>query len=110
KNYPELSELLILGDANAKLEIPETEENLEAVAFHSKLFADFRQDVAKGDIEGGTARFINRLTGNKDYAKDNGSYGLTSLRSRHVAVARSEFAFQLQGQERQDMAPAGEEP
>ena len=53
--------------------------------------------MAKGDIEGGTARFINRLTGNKDYAKDNGSYGLTSLRSRHVAVARSELRFNFKG-------------
>jgi DNA topoisomerase IB len=32
--------------------------------------------------------------GNKDYAKDNGSYGLTTLRSRHVAVASNELRFQ----------------
>src|SRR6202011_3808945 len=35
--------------------------------------------------------------GNKDYAKDNGSYGLTTLRSRHVAVASSELRFNFNG-------------
>jgi DNA topoisomerase-1 len=35
--------------------------------------------------------------GNKDYAKDNGSYGLTTLRSRHVAVASSELRFNFKG-------------
>jgi hypothetical protein len=79
------------------LSFPKRKRIWRRFAFHSKLFADFRQDVAKGDIEGGTARFINRLTGNKDYAKDNGSYGLTSLRSRHVAVARSELRFNFKG-------------
>lgn len=34
--------------------------------------------------------------GNKDYAKDNGS-GLTTLRSRHVAVASGELRFNFKG-------------
>jgi esterase len=63
KKYPELIRTLILGDAAARLELPETEENLKAVAFRSNLFADFRQDVAKGDIEGGMSRFIDHLLG-----------------------------------------------
>ena len=63
KKYPGLIRTLILEDATARLELPETEQNLKAVAFRSNLFADFRQDVAKGDIEGSTARFINRLAG-----------------------------------------------
>lgn len=63
KKYPDLIRTLILEDAAAGLERLETEENLKAVAFRSKLFADFRQDVANGDVEAGTARFINRLNG-----------------------------------------------
>lgn len=63
KKCPELIRTLILADAVVRLELPETEENLKAVAFRSKLFAELRQDVAKGDVEGGMARFINRLNG-----------------------------------------------
>jgi esterase len=62
KKYPELIRTLILEDAAARLELPETEENLKAVAFRSNLFADFRQDVAK-DIEGGVSRFVDHLLG-----------------------------------------------
>ena len=48
---------------SARLELPETEENLKAISFRQKLFSDLRKDVATGDVEGGTARFINRLIG-----------------------------------------------
>jgi hypothetical protein len=44
-------------------ELPETEENLKALAFRSKLIADFRHDVAMGDVEGGMARYMNALSG-----------------------------------------------
>lgn len=63
KKYPELIRTLILADAAARLELPETQENLKAVAFRSNLFADFRQDVVKGDTEGGMSRFIDHLLG-----------------------------------------------
>jgi esterase len=63
KKYPELIRTLILGDAAARLELPETEENRKAVAFRANLFADFRQEVAEGDIEGGMSRFIDQLLG-----------------------------------------------
>jgi len=35
--------------------------------------------------------------GNDDYAKENGSYGLTTLKSRHVAVEGSEVRFRFVG-------------
>ncbi|MGZ5848652.1 MAG: DNA topoisomerase IB, partial [Ramlibacter sp.] len=35
--------------------------------------------------------------GNDDYARDNKSYGLTTLRNRHVAVDGSELRFQFKG-------------
>jgi pimeloyl-ACP methyl ester carboxylesterase len=63
KKYPELIRTLVLADASARIELPESEENLKAVAFCSRLFADFRQDVAKGDIEGGMACFVDVLVG-----------------------------------------------
>jgi esterase len=63
KKYPDLIRTLILVDASARLELPETEENLKATAFRLNLFVDLRKDVAKGDVPGGMARFINRLIG-----------------------------------------------
>jgi DNA topoisomerase-1 len=35
--------------------------------------------------------------GNRDYAKDNKSYGLTTLRDKHVSVAGSEVRFEFKG-------------
>ena len=35
--------------------------------------------------------------GNDDYARQNGSYGLTTLRNRHVAVNGAELRFQFKG-------------
>jgi DNA topoisomerase I len=35
--------------------------------------------------------------GNDGYARDNGSYGLTTLRNRHLEVAGSEMRFQFKG-------------
>ena len=35
--------------------------------------------------------------GNDDYAKQNKSYGLTTLRDRHVEVNGSELRFQFKG-------------
>jgi DNA topoisomerase I len=35
--------------------------------------------------------------GNDDYAKQNGSYGLTTLRNRHVQVAGTELRFSFKG-------------
>ena len=42
--------------------------------------------------------------GNDDYAKQNKSYGLTTLRDQHVDDRRQRAALQVQGQERQDLA------
>jgi len=63
KKHPDLIRSLVLADVQARLELPETEENLKAVAFRSKLRADFQRDVAMGDVEGGMARFMNALSG-----------------------------------------------
>src|SRR5688572_29202331 len=35
--------------------------------------------------------------GNEEYARDNGSYGLTTMRSRHVDVSGSTLRFQFRG-------------
>lgn len=59
KKYPDFIRTLILADAGVRLELPETEANLTATAFRSKLFADLRKDVSLGDVEGGTARFMH---------------------------------------------------
>ena len=42
--------------------------------------------------------------GSDEYAKQNKSYGLTTLKNRHVEVNGSELRLQLQGQERQGLA------
>jgi len=67
--------------------------------------ARVNSDMAKRGLprEKVLATVINLLettlirVGNEDYAKDNGSYGLTTLRSRHVAVASSELRFNFKG-------------
>ena len=41
--------------------------------------------------------------GNEDYAKENKSFGLTTLRNRHVDVNGKRAAFRVQRQERQDV-------
>ena len=48
--------------------------------------------------------------GNDEYAKQNKSYGLTTLRDRHVEGRGRRAALPVQGQERQDLAPAGQGP
>jgi pimeloyl-ACP methyl ester carboxylesterase len=63
KKYSDFIRTLILADAGVRLELPETEANLKATAFRGNLFADLRKDVANGDVEGGTARFMHRLIG-----------------------------------------------
>ena len=63
KKYPKAIRTLILADAGVRLELSETEENLKATAFRQSLFDDLRKDAAKGDVEGGTARFMFRLNG-----------------------------------------------
>lgn len=40
--------------------------------------------------------------GNDDYAKQNGSYGLTTLRNRHVAVEGSTLRFRFKGKSGKD--------
>ena len=41
--------------------------------------------------------------GNDEYARTNKSFGLTTLRNRHVADRRRGPALRVQGQERQDL-------
>jgi len=48
--------------------------------------------------------------GNDDYAKQNKSYGLTTLKNRHVQVNGSELPLRVQRQERQGLAAPGEGP
>ena len=38
--------------------------------------------------------------GNDEYARDNHSYGLTTMRNRHVEVTRSEIVFSFRGKSR----------
>ncbi len=40
--------------------------------------------------------------GNEEYARDNGSFGLTTLRSRHVDVCGSKLLFRFRGKSRKD--------
>ena len=40
--------------------------------------------------------------GNKEYARDNGSFGLTTMRDRHVKVNGSEVRFQFRGKSGKD--------
>lgn len=40
--------------------------------------------------------------GNAEYAKENGSFGLTTMRSRHVAVAGSQLRFSFRGKSGKD--------
>ena len=42
--------------------------------------------------------------GNAAYARDNGSFGLTTFRDRHVSIAGSSLAVPLQGQVGQGVA------
>jgi len=63
KKHPELLRSLMLADPAAKLEIPETPESAKALAFRSALYANLRKEVTKGNIEGGTARFMDDLNG-----------------------------------------------
>jgi pimeloyl-ACP methyl ester carboxylesterase len=69
KKHPELLRSLILADPAARLEIPETPEAAKALAFRSRLFANLRTDVKDGNIEGGTARFMDDLLGAGAWAR-----------------------------------------
>jgi DNA topoisomerase I len=81
------------------------EHMLEFAKVLPVIRARVSSDMAKHGLprEKVLATVINLLettlirVGNKDYAKDNGSYGLTTLRSRHVAVASSELRFNFKG-------------
>ncbi len=44
--------------------------------------------------------------GNEDYARDNGSFGLTTLRNRHVKVRGGELRFTFRGKSGKDWALA----
>ena len=48
--------------------------------------------------------------GNDDYARQNNSYGLTTLKTRHVAVDRKRGAVPIHWQKRQAMVAACERP
>ena len=48
--------------------------------------------------------------GNAAYARDNGSFGLTTFRDRHVSVEGSTLALPLQGQVGQGVAAEGDRP
>jgi DNA topoisomerase-1 len=81
------------------------ERMLEFAKVLPAIRARVSSDMAKRGLprEKVVATVVNLLettlirVGNKDYAKDNGSYGLTTLRSRHVAVASSELRFNFKG-------------
>ena len=48
--------------------------------------------------------------GNDEYAKQNKSYGLTTLRDPHVKVDGAELRFQFKGKSGKTWQPAGQGP
>ncbi|HVB89059.1 MAG TPA: DNA topoisomerase IB [Beijerinckiaceae bacterium] len=81
------------------------EHMLSFAAALPALRARIRADMARRGLprEKVLATVVNLLEktliriGNEDYAKDNRSYGLTTLRNRHVAVDKNELRFEFKG-------------
>ena len=67
----------------------------EAVAGHMGLRGGPREKVLATVVHLLETTLIR--IGNEDYAKDNGSFGLTTLRNHHVRVHGSELRFLFQG-------------
>ena len=81
----------------------------ERILDFARLLPRIRQAVARDMAKRGTPRekvlatVVSLLdktlirVGNDGYAKENGSYGLTTLRSRHLEVDGSEMRFHFKG-------------
>jgi DNA topoisomerase-1 len=67
----------------------------ETIAGHMALRGMPREKVLATIVHLLEATLIR--IGNEDYARDNGSFGLTTLRNRHVRVNGSELRFLFQG-------------
>jgi hypothetical protein len=54
---------LNLADPAVRLNLTETDESRKAAAFRSVLFSNLQENAARGEIEAGTAQFIDGLLG-----------------------------------------------
>jgi esterase len=63
KRHPQMIRSLILADPAVRLDLAETHENRKATAFRAVLFSNLLEKVAKGEVEAGTAQFIDGLLG-----------------------------------------------
>jgi len=76
------------------------------LALRKKLAADMRKPGLPRDKVIATVITLLEETliriGNEDYARDNKSFGLTTLRNRHVKVKGGELAFTFKGKSGKD--------
>jgi DNA topoisomerase-1 len=70
-------------------------------ALRKRVAADLKQDgLTKERVLAGVMRLLESTlirVGNEEYARDNKSYGLTTLRMRHVDQTRSSLRFRFRG-------------
>jgi DNA topoisomerase-1 len=66
-----------------------------------KVRADLRlEGLPRDKVIAAVVRLLERTfirVGNEEYARENGSYGLTTLRNRHVRVSGDHIRFQFRG-------------
>jgi esterase len=63
KSHPKIIRSLILADPAVRLDLTQTDESRKAAAFRSVLFSNLQENAARGEIEAGTAQFIDGLLG-----------------------------------------------
>ncbi len=63
KRHPDVIRSLILSDASARLDLPESDANRRAEMFRADLFRKLRARVEAGDSAGGVADFLDALMG-----------------------------------------------
>ena len=64
-----------------------------------------RKGVPKSKVLAAVVRLLERSrirVGNETYTKNNGSYGLTTFRDRHVRVQKQKLSFQFRGKSGKD--------
>jgi DNA topoisomerase-1 len=73
-------------------------------ALRKKVLADMAlQGLPREKVVATVVRLLDRTlirVGNYEYARDNDSYGLTTMRSKHVEVKGSTLAFEFKGKAR----------
>jgi len=86
KRHPQVVRSLILADPAVRLDLAETDESRKAIAFRSMLFGNFLENVAKGEIEVGTAQFVDGLLGNGAWARLPSQVHEIFLQNVHTAL------------------------